>query len=169
MDKLIIKFAKRKYKNDTAISWLCKYIAGDGRKKQMCYYHRGSGISSKPLKASSQIIKTQQAYCKTNGRRCYQLIISFPKDLDDSDVVVQIAKEVADYLFYSLGFQSFLGVHKAKNGAGSLHIHYIINSVSYIDGKKWHMGNKQFAEFKDSVQEIVNDTMEYNGLNVLSL
>lgn len=166
MGKLIVKMGKRYPKEDGDIKRLTKYIAGSGANKEQEHviYTGAHGINKEHNAAAEQFIKTQRAFGKTDGRRAYHLFVSFEESINEPDVVVQAAKAVGAEIFQR--YQVFYGIHTSTD---NLHIHFAINAVSYVDGKKWHTSRPEFQEFKESVLERVNDVMQENDLALLTL
>lgn len=158
MEKLIIKIVNAHYKSDMDIKKLIKYIAADGRnsRKEKLLCRCGRGVSKKPDKAAEEMIILQKAFGKDKGRRMYHLIISFPKDMHDKDMIRKIAKRVSDMLF--MDYQVFYGIHISRD---NWHIHYAINAVNYRTGMKWHQNRTEFKEFKNTMIKLVNSIYEF--------
>ncbi|MCM1237540.1 MAG: relaxase/mobilization nuclease domain-containing protein [Ruminococcus flavefaciens] len=72
----------------------------------------------------------QGYYRKTDGRRVLHMIVSFPEGSCIGPV-----QETAVRISGTIGrrYQNVWAVH---TNTGNLHIHFVINAVSYMDGKK---------------------------------
>lgn len=92
--------------------------------------------------------KAGRKYVKRASRRIYHYIVSFPLSIDDANCVKLAAMEIAD--IFSGQYQVYYGVHKDEE---HLHIHYAINAVSYVDGKKWHMSRKEIEKLEAQMRE----------------
>ena len=103
-------------------------------------------------KATKAISKVQRKYGKANKRRLYQLVVSFPKEIDDANYVKLVAENIANLLFDK--HQIYYGVHEDTD---NLHIHFAINAVSYVDGRKWHQNKKEFEEMKKKIRKVAED------------
>ena len=160
MESVVIKMSKEHYEAEKDIRNLIRYIAAEGKNKKnenlLCFKTRGT--SGRVDEAIEQMIAVQGAYEKTNKRRMYHLIVSFPKEIKDKAVVKECADRIAGMLFQK--YQVVYGIHISKS---NWHIHYAINAVSYRDGKKWHQSKAEFAEWKKEVLEIMNDVFRKNG------
>lgn len=153
MEQPVITIFNKHYPKDSDILNLLAYIAGNGREKnkQKVAYVGAAGIKRKYEKAAMQIIKTQEAFGKNKKRRIYHMVVSFPEDENNIQLVKQAAKAVATEIFRR--YQVFYGVHTSTE---NLHIHFAINAVSYIDGKKWHMNKSDFKDFKAFLIKTIN-------------
>ncbi len=143
------------YSTDKDIKSLFAYIAGRGSNEgtESIISVGGYGISNKYKKAAEQIIKIQKLYGKDNGRRCYQMIISFPHQMSDRNLVILIADAVSDMIFEEMHYQVFYGVHTSTD---NLHIHFAINAVNYKSGKKWHQSNAETRKFTEWIRKRVS-------------
>ena len=155
MVQFVIKILNR-YSTDRDIKSLFAYIAGRGsnERTESIISVGGYGVSNKYKKAAEQIIKIQKLYGKDNGRRCYQIIISFPRQMSDRNLVILIADAVSDMIFEEMHYQVFYGVHTSTD---NLHIHFAINAVNYKSGKKWHQNNAETREFINQIQNRIYD------------
>lgn len=156
MEQLVINMKNEYYPKDRDIQKLLAYIAGKGNNegKEEVIRMRGRGISSNCQRAAKQIIKMQKAYKKNKARRCYHLIVSFPESMDNRNVVILAAHAIADMIWDEMHFQLFYGIHTSTD---NLHIHFGINAVSYLSGRKWHQNSGEFQMFKQRIINIVND------------
>lgn len=121
------------------------------RGKEPPLYVWGLGV---PLGITGMIyafhaVKT--VYHKTSGRQVYHMILGFNQVeealLMSSHMIDSYAYQVA-YYFYNLGYQTVYAVHRNQE---NLHIHIVINSVSYVDGRKYQTdfgtGKKELEEY----------------------
>lgn len=60
------------------------------------------------------------------------------------DLLNEFALSCCNYWFYEMGFQVVYAIHKPKNKR--LHIHFAINTTSYLDGKKRHEKREEIIE-----------------------
>lgn len=166
MGKLVVKMVNEPYQKENDLKRLTAYIAGKGRNqdKETVSYIGANGVKRKADEAASQIVKVQEAFGKDSGRRAYHMVVSFPDDMKDANAAVQTAKAIGGDIFS--GYQVFYGVHTCTD---NLHIHFAINSVSYTSGRKWHMGKKDFQEYKKHIQKLANDVMLKNNLQELDI
>ncbi len=156
MEFIVIKFVDEPYGWDEDIRELCRYIAGKSKNKKVrTRYCCGEGVSINPVKAASQMIRVQKSYKKAMrrygkkaSRRIYHYVVSFPLSMDDANCVKLAAMEIAD--IFSDRYQVYYGVHEDEE---HLHIHFAINAVSYVDGKKWHKSKRELEELEDQIRK----------------
>ena len=156
MGSVIIKHVKNPYERDEDIRKLLCYIAGEcDSKKERIRYCRGEGVSFEPEEAAEQMIYIQKSHKKTarkkgkrKCRRIYHYIVSFPSSVDDTNGVLLAAVGIAG--IFSEEYQVYYGVHEDTK---CLHIHFAINAVSYVDGKKWHKSRKELKEMETEMSE----------------
>ena len=162
----VIKRITKKYSKKQSILNLMYYIHGTGKNEEneLCKYIIARGVIPKPEESANQMIAIQKLYGKTKGRRVNHWIISFSEDITDFKVVTQVADAVADYFFKD--YQVFGGVHTSTD---NLHIHFAVNTVSYIDGIKWHKSRRDFKDFRQNILDIVNSLMEQTGYQCLDI
>lgn len=98
--------------------------------------------------------KAGRKYVKRANRRIYHYIVSFPLSVDDTNCVKLVAMEIAD--IFSGQYQVYYGVHEDE---AHLHIHYAINAVSYVDGKKWHKSRKEIEKLETQMRERAKEVL----------
>lgn len=155
----MIIFQNEHYQTEQDMERLLRYVAakGNNEHKEILLKSAGKGTSAKLSKAAKQMLAVQKAYGKTDGRRMYHLIVSYPKNMKKKDAVINATERIAEMLFQD--YQVFYGIHTST---AHWHAHYAINAVSYTTGKKWHQNKKEFAEMK----EIIFRLIRHSGLHV---
>lgn len=144
-----MKMLKDRYEKDKDIQELTQYIAGEGtnKEKEEVFYIGSKGLDQEHDKAAKQIIKMQRALKKNNGRRMYHMIISFNTSTKNLLKVKAVSKAVAK-IIYEEGYLVYYGIHTSTD---NLHIHFAIDSVNYLSGKKWHKSISEFMSFRYKV------------------
>ena len=93
-----------------------------------------TGINCNPATAYEEMRLTKQLYGKTDGRQYYHLVQSFPKGYKISPKKAhRIAVEFAEKAFGQ--YECEVATHVDR---GHIHSHIVFNSVSFVDGKKYH-------------------------------
>ena len=104
-----------------------------------------TGINCDPAHAYEEMMLTKKVYNKTDGRLYYHLVQSFPKGYDITpEKAHQIACEFAERAFGK--HECVVATHIDRE---HIHSHIVFNSVSIVDGKKYHSN-------LDSVKELMN-------------
>lgn len=132
--------------------------AKDEEKTEQQYYV--SGINCNPDKARDQFVMVKEQYNKTGGIQAYHGYISF-KDTDNlsPDLAHQIGMEFVGRV-WGERFQVVVTTHLNTK---CLHCHYVINSVSLVDGKRLQNKEKAWFYFRHIADEVCR---EY-GLSVI--
>ncbi len=110
-----------------------------------------SGINCEPKTAIDEFMEVKRKFDKPSGVLAYHGYVSFPNvdGLDPVDVL-SLAKEMASEMWGDK-FQVLLAVH---TNTETLHCHFLVNSVSFVDGHKAIHNEKNYYRFKGIVDNI---------------
>lgn len=138
-----------------------KYADKDRRAEDDFSLCRGVNCSCFAEIALMQMRDTKEIFNKKGGREYQHYILSFaPGEISKEDAI-GYAEEHAKRCFGDR-FEVFVGLH-VNSESGVLHAHYIVNSVSFVDGRKIHTSQDDYEEFKNKNDEL---SREY-GLQVI--
>lgn len=104
-----------------------------------------SAINCLPETAYSQMMLTKKAFHKEDGRLGYHIIQSFKGKEISPEKCNQIGIEFAKQLWGDK-YQVLVCTHINKD---NVHNHIILNSVSFIDGSKYHNSNVELALLRE--------------------
>ena len=126
--------------------------AKDEEKTERQYFV--TGINCNADKARNQFVAVKQQYNKTDGIQAYHGYISF-KDTDalSPEQAHQIGIEFANRV-WGERFQIVVTTHLNTK---CLHCHYVINSVSLVDGKMLANKEKSWYYFRHIADEICKE------------
>ena len=103
--------------------------------------------------ASIIMDNTAEKFGKASGVKLRHFIISFePAEVSALTVAYDIAKRIAAFFFGE--YQTVFAVHEDKP---HLHIHIVINSVSYTDGHRYYGKRQEFNAFKSYIKQVLAD------------
>ena len=121
--------------------------------------HFITGINCNPKTAFKEMQITKESFSKVDGILGYHAYQSFPKGEVSTELSHQIGVELANEMWGDR-FQVFIATH---TNTENVHNHFVINSVSFLDGKKCEYSRSSYAELRH-----LNDSIcqEY-GLSVL--
>lgn len=105
-----------------------------------------SALNCLPKTAYSQIKLTKKNFHKENGRLGYHIIQSFNGNKISPPKANEIGIELAENL-WSDKYQVVECTHTNKD---NVHNHIVLNSVSFIDGSKYHNSNVEIALLKEN-------------------
>ena len=132
-----------------SIEELVTYAANDFKTEERKFVSVLNCLSEST--ATDEFLKTKRYWetvsqrSKTSGRLCYHAIQSFKPGETDPETAHKIGVELARELWGDR-FQVVIATHLNTN---HLHNHFVINSVSYLDGKKFHSGSEDLARLRD--------------------
>jgi len=120
-----------------------------------------SGFNCSPETAANEFDITKIKFDKVVGRQGYHLIQSFaPEDNVTLEQANQIGRSLAKELLNG-EFEFVVSTHCDKLHK---HNHIVFNSVSFIDGKKFHGG----ADIFHRIQRISDKLCRENGLSIIA-
>ena len=120
------------------------------------------GINVCPEKAYKQMRAVKKYFGKTSGNQLVHFIVCFSESIYDYNEVKEYAYQIAEY--YKSKYQIIFGVHSEvrSNYTGSVksqfHIHFIMNSVSFKDGKMYAENRKDVYKFVEHIATVTGDT-----------
>lgn len=109
-----------------------------------------SGVNCLPEIAYSQMMLVKKNFHKEDGRLGYHIIQSFNGNEVSPQKCNRIGMELAQSLWGDK-YQVLVCTHTNKD---NVHNHIILNSVSFIDGSKYHNSNVEIALLRDVNDEI---------------
>ena len=111
--------------------------------------------------AYAEMMDTKRYWNKMGGVLGFHIIQSFVPGEVTPTQAHEIGMEFCKRLFKGR-FQVVIGTHLDKK---HLHNHIIVNSVSYMDGKKYHSNPESYYQ---EVQKISDDLCRENGLSIIT-
>lgn len=109
-----------------------------------------TGIGCVPETAYSDMMITKKLYGKTDGRSYYHLDQSFsPDEKITPEQAHKIAVEFAESQFK--GFEVVVATHV---DAHHIHSHFVVNSVSYENGMKYHSSKNNIQDLRDASDKL---------------
>lgn len=103
-----------------------------------------SGINCDPKNASNEMIAIKNKFVKTDGILAWHAYQSFKEGEVTPDEAHKIGMELAKEMWGDR-FQVVVTTHLNTK---HLHNHFVINSVSFVDGKKYNADRNSYAEFR---------------------
>ena len=113
--------------------------AKDEEKTEHEYYVEG--INCNPSNARDQFVEVKNCFGKNSGIQAYHGYISFKEENISPELAQKIGMEFVNEL-WGKRFQAVVTTHLNTK---HLHCHFVINSVSFLDGKK--LANEEKAWF----------------------
>ena len=120
--------------------------------KNMAMYSGCRGImQADPTIAAKQMYATQLIHNYTEGNRLCHLIISFDKHSGVNSEQAMCAAEAAADVIGTM-FQTVYSVHVNTD---NIHIHFVINAVSCINGEKYKPNTTSLKRYYDAIRQAL--------------
>ena len=108
-----------------------------------------SGKDCVPTSCYDEMMSIKNYYDKKDGNTYFHFIQSFsPKDNISYEKAHEIGMKFAEQF---KGFQVLVATHKDREHP---HNHLVVNSVSFEDGKKFHMTKKDLERIKEYSNQL---------------
>jgi len=132
------------------------YTADDLKTEQKFFV---DGINCRYENALKKMTETKKEFHKTDKILGYHIIQSFAPGEGTPETIHALGKEFARRAFGDR-FEVVVATHL---NTGCLHNHYVLNSVSFMDGKKYYDNNESYARLRQISDELCR---EY-GLSII--
>lgn len=109
-----------------------------------------SAVNCLPETAYSQMMLTKKNFHKEDGRLGYHIIQSFNGNEVSPEKCNRIGIELAQQLWGDK-YQVLVCTHTNKQ---NVHNHIVLNSVSFIDGSKYHNSNVEIALLRETNDDL---------------
>ena len=119
-----------------------------------------SGINCHPATARAEMMAVKKRFGKEDGTIAYHGYQSFAPGEATPEIAHQIGVELAQRL-WGERYQVVVATHLDKSN--HLHSHFVLNTVSFVDGIKYHRTAKDYHE----MQAVSDDLCREYGLSVI--
>ena len=119
-----------------------------------------AGIDTIPDMAYKDMMDTKRRFGKLDKRQGYHIIQSFAPGEIEPDAALRFGMEFIEK-YLDNRYEGVAAVHTDK---AHTHVHMIFNSVSYIDGRKYHAAR---GEFLERIRELCDEQCREWGLSVI--
>lgn len=133
------------------------YAANRSKTEQSCYE---TAFACTLESAFADMRHTKERWHKTGGVQGYHLVQSFAAGEVTPELAHQIAKELADRVLGGR-YEYVIGTHL---NTGHIHSHIVWNSVSRIDGKKYHSNGKSYVT---QIRTVSDELCQKYGLSII--
>ena len=144
------------WKFKSRLDQLIEYAINGEKTEQKLYV---SGINCIPDTAFYEMKNVKKQFFKTEGIECFHAIQSFVKD----EVTPEQAHEIGVKLANELWGEKFQLIVSTHLNTDNIHNHFVINSVSFLDGKRFCNTKRDYALMRKTSDRLCK---EY-GLTVL--
>ena len=132
------------------------YVSKEYKQTQDDDTIKGVNVADNPEIATLQMLNTKNSFGKNEGRQYQHYVLSFStKEKISAKEAIEYAEKHAKECFGER-HEVFLAAHQNSNGS-KLHVHYIVNSVSFIDGLKIQTSRDDYENFKSINDQIAKE------------
>lgn len=133
--------------NEGGLSRVLQYAANPKKTNNKLYI---SGINCEPETAYEEFTAVKCSYAKADGIEAYHGYLSFKEQNITPELTMKIGTEFAQEV-WGKRFQVLVTVHTDTEHP---HCHFVINSVSFVDGKKLWGEEKAWFKFKQTADRL---------------
>ena len=133
------------------------YAANRNKTEKSCYE---AAFACTLESAFADMRKTKERWHKTGGVQGYHLVQSFATDEFTPELAHRIAQELADRVLGGR-YEYITGTHL---NTGHIHSHIVWNSVSRLDGKKYHSNGKSYVM---EIRAVSDELCKKYGLSII--
>lgn len=133
--------------NEGGLSRVLQYAANPKKTNNKLYV---SGINCEPETAYEEFTAVKRSYAKAGGIEAYHGYLSFKEQDITPELSLKIGTEFAQEV-WGKRFQVLVTVHTDTNHP---HCHFVINSVSFVDGKRLWGEEKAWFKFKQTADRL---------------
>ena len=133
--------------NEDGLSRVLQYAANPKKTNNKLYI---SGINCEPETAYEEFTAVKRSYAKADGIEAYHGHLSFKEQNITPVLTMKIGTEFAQEV-WGKRFQVLVTVHTDTEHP---HCHFVINSVSFVDGKKLWGEEKAWFKFKQTADRL---------------
>lgn len=119
-----------------------------------------AGINTIPDMAYQDMMDTKRRFGKLDKRQGYHIIQSFAPGEIELDTALRFGMEFIEK-YLGNRYEGVAAVHTDK---AHIHVHMIFNSVSFIDGRKYHAAR---GEYLERIRELCDEQCREWGLSVI--
>lgn len=140
-----------------AIDGVIQYTVNDVKTEKRAYVSclncTSEDLAAEEFLQTKLLWENKPGSIKTSGRLCYHAYQSFKPGEVDADTAHRIGVALAEELWGDR-FQVVVATHLNTN---HIHNHFVINSVSNIDGRKFHSGAKDLALLRETSDRLCKE------------
>ncbi|MBR3044897.1 MAG: relaxase/mobilization nuclease domain-containing protein [Oscillospiraceae bacterium] len=109
--------------------------------------------------ANSQMVFIKVCYGKVSSNPLIHIMISLDQCAQAAEKACEYADKFARY--FKNKYQVIWAVHEKKRGVSRFHVHLIINSVSYVNGKMFHGDIGEMNAYSKYISKLTNQKVRF--------
>lgn len=171
---ILITMRKGKYTNNDAVENVLRYVTRtrpmeDRADELIAWGGWGIGTYQTPELTIEQFRRLQKIHrIETRGSRIFHEVLRMTEEEFgrlgyDYGRILQIAANCAKY-YYAKGHQAVFAVHLGKadclDGNKGLHIHFVVNTINFMTGNKWHSNIRDNTARERFFNDVIQGFMD---------
>lgn len=147
----MFKMKYESYKEIKDLENLINYAVREEKCREAGYGAQGL-LKGSPEEMIQQMYDIKRSFSKMNGRQAKHFILSFSKD-EEEFIGPQEAMAIGYMVSgYFPEYQIVFGVHTDTD---NLHIHFVMNTVSFVTGLKYNINLTDFRMIRRQIEVLV--------------
>lgn len=135
---------------DSGLQQALGYATADAKTEQQLYV---SGVNCDPITAYEQMQRTKRQFQKTEGILAFHGYQSFAPGEATPEIAHAIGVKLAQELWGDR-FEVVVATHLDKQ---HVHNHFVLNSVSFVDGKRYYDNKASYALLRDTSDRLCRE------------
>lgn len=135
-----------------------QYVNPDALEKVIDYVFRNAkligGLQVDPYHAAEQMHLCKELWFQNNGKQLRHFVVCF-NESESKHIYSEVSLEYGAYRaceFYSDEYQIIFGIHRNNHTNNNWHIHFVVNNVSFLTGKRLRENNRHDLELRQYLQ-----------------
>ena len=130
------------------LAGVIKYVLKTEKTEEKLIY----GQNLEPERAYQMMMETKDLFNKRKGMDYFHFVLSYPpNEKITPEQALEQAKELLERTKKFRGYETLVAVHRDKK---HIHVHLIVNSVNFVDGRKFHLSRKELEALKQLQNQI---------------
>lgn len=148
----VVIIMNEKYCNPDDLSNVVAYAVKEAHCQ--CGFYGATGMKVGSVEEMTAAMRTvKQEFQKTGGRQLFHIVISF-NDKKEGWITPEIGYRIG-YEFSARFFEGYQVVFGVHDNTDNLHLHLVVNSVSYRNGLKYGIPKNGQYVMMDEIQNLV--------------
>ena len=130
------------------LAGVIKYVLKTEKTEEKLIY----GQNLEPERAYQMMMETKDLFNKRKGMDYFHFVLSYPpNEKITPEQALEQAKELLERTKKFRGYETLVAVHRDKK---HIHVHFIVNSVNFVDGRKFNLSRKELEALKQLQNQI---------------
>lgn len=162
---LFVQVINKGYTREADLRNLIAYVTGDHCK---CGLFGAQGMIARTADSMCKyIMEEKREFSKDSGRMALHIIVSFDRQMMEyvtPETALRVGYDICAACFQ--GYQAVFGVH---DNTENLHIHFVVNTVSYYNGRKFSRSVKEIWRMQEMMERIAASYKPHNCVDTVDV